>query len=347
MRQHSSTVRSFIGESNPAATLRRLIDKAARNQLPVLILGESGTGKEVVARAIHEAHGSGEFVPIDCGSLVGTLMESDLFGHVKGAFSGATENKKGLVEMADGGTAFFDEIGDLPLEMQVKLLRLLQESEFRPVGALQWKKVDIRIIAATHRDLKAEVAAGRFRLDLYYRLNVFSMRTPPLRDRKDDIRLLAEHFLEQCRSKTPAANLSEEMLALFQDYDWPGNVRELKHTIDRLCAMNSEGVLQMADLPSALQYHRSTNSPTQFSPVAEVAANEGPRPELRISSPMPIFSLPEQERTAIGRALRATGGERAKAATLLKIGRTTLYRKMKRYGMCRSHGPTTSCAESP
>src|SRR5215469_13315656 len=185
----------LVGVSPQIAAIRHLIDKAARHKLPVLLLGESGTGKEVVARAIHNANPRGRFVPIDCGSLVGTLMESELFGHVKGAFSGATDHKKGLVEMADGGTAFFDEIGDLPLEMQVKLLRLVQEREFRAVGALNWRKVDIRIIAATHRDLKTEVARGRFRQDLYYRLNVFTIRLAPLRERKQDIPLLVEHFL--------------------------------------------------------------------------------------------------------------------------------------------------------
>src|SRR5579883_2016879 len=185
----------LVGDSPQIAQVRRLIAKAARNRLPVLLLGESGTGKEVAARAIHEAAGQGRFVPIDCGSLVGTLMESELFGHVRGAFSGATENKKGLVELADGGTAFFDEIGDLPLDMQVKLLRLLQEREYRPVGALKWRAVDLRIISATHRDLKAEVKAGRFRQDLYYRLNVFSIRLPPLREHRQDIPELLEHFL--------------------------------------------------------------------------------------------------------------------------------------------------------
>src|SRR5664279_3756157 len=180
----SGWAHGLVGQSPQIASIRRLIEKAANNRLPVLLLGESGTGKEVVARGIHNANPRGQFVPIDCGSLVGTLMESELFGHVKGAFSGAYENKRGLVELADGGTAFFDEIGDLPLEMQVKLLRLVQESEFRAVGALRWRKVDLRIIAATHRDLKAEVAAGRFRQDLYYRLNVFPIRLPPLRKRK-------------------------------------------------------------------------------------------------------------------------------------------------------------------
>src|SRR5437588_527222 len=247
-----------VGESAEIGGIRRLIEKASRNRLPVLLLGESGTGKEVVARAIHNANPRGQFVPIDCGSLVGTLMESDLFGHVKGAFSGAHDNKKGLVELADGGTAFFDEIGDLPLEMQVKLLRLIQEREFRPVGALHWRKVDLRIIAATHRDLKAEVAAGRFRLDLFYRLNVFGIHLPALRERKGDIPLLIEHFLELGRlAGLPEFHPSRETLDALSSYDWPGNVRELKHCIDRMAAMLSEGALQIEGLPSALQYHQS------------------------------------------------------------------------------------------
>src|SRR5215470_4851139 len=172
---------ALVGDSPQIGVIQRHIEKASRHRLPVLLLGESGTGKEVVARSIYQANPRGQFVPIDCGALVGTLMESELFGHVKGAFSGAVDNKKGLVELADSGTAFFDEIGDLPLDMQVKLLRLLQESEFRAVGSLQWRKVDLRIIAATHRDLKTEVAAGRFRQDLYFRLNVFAIHLPPLR----------------------------------------------------------------------------------------------------------------------------------------------------------------------
>jgi len=322
----------LVGQSSQTAIVRRLIEKASRNRLPVLLLGESGTGKEVVARSIYQSNPEGAFVPIDCGSLVGTLMESDLFGHVRGAFSGAAGDKKGLVEMADGGTAFFDEIGDLPLEMQVKLLRLIQESEFRPVGGLQWKKVDIRIIAATHRDLRAEVAAGRFRLDLYYRLNVFSMRLPPLRQRKDDIPLLVDHFLGQCRDKgLPPMDITGEIHNLFQGYDWPGNVRELKHCIDRLCIMHSEGPLQMINLPSALQYQSSAAAIGQLSGALNAPAS--PLPSYTPHSPSPVFSLPDSERDAIGRALAATGGERQKAASLLKIGRTTLYRKMKQYGM--------------
>ena len=191
----SGQAHGLVGQSPQMAAIRRLIEKASIHRLPVLLTGESGTGKEVVARAIYNANPRGQFVPIDCGSLVGTLMESELFGHAKGAFSGAVDSKRGLVELADGGTAFFDEIGDLPLDMQVKLLRLLQEGEFRAVGSLQWRKVDLRIIAATHRNLSAEVSAGRFRLDLFYRLNVFALRLPSLRQRKEDIPLLVDHFL--------------------------------------------------------------------------------------------------------------------------------------------------------
>ena len=325
-----STV-TLVGQSPETAAVRRLIDKAARNRLPVLLLGESGTGKEVVARAIFEANPRGQFVPIDCGSLVGTLMESDLFGHVRGAFSGAAGDKKGLVELADGGTAFLDEIGDLPLEMQVKLLRLIQESEFRPVGGLHWRKVDIRIIAATHRDLRAEVAAGRFRLDLYYRLNVFCMRLPSLSRRKEDIPLLVRHFLDRCRAQgLPGLELSDEILALFQLYDWPGNVRELKNCIERLSAMRSEGVLQLADLPTALQYRRSADTVGQLSNALDAPLAQA---EYRYSPPPAIVPLPQVQRDAIGRALAAANGEKGRAARMLGVGRTTLYRKMKQYGM--------------
>jgi len=323
-----------VGQSSQMGSIRRLIDKASRNRLPVLLLGETGTGKEVVARGIHEANPRGQFVPIDCGSLVGTLMESELFGHVKGSFSGAAENKKGLVEVADGGTAFFDEIGDLPLEMQVKLLRLLQEKEFRAVGSLQWKKVDLRIIAATHRDLKAEVAAGRFRQDLYYRLNVFTIHLPPLRTRKEDLPLLIDHFLQ------PPPGLStfypsQEVLDALMAYDWPGNVRELKHCVERMTAMQSDGALQMADLPSGLRNHRAAAA---LDRLADFVADESPAqfladPEFHLAPKSPVISLPQSEKQAIAAALASTHGERGKAARILGIGRTTLYRKMKEYGI--------------
>jgi DNA-binding NtrC family response regulator len=317
----------LIGDSPGIAGVRRLLRKASRHQLPVLLLGESGTGKEVAARAIHDAAGRGRFVPIDCGSLVGTLMESELFGHVKGAFSGAIDHKKGLVELAHGGTAFFDEIGDLPLEMQVKLLRLLQEREFRPVGALEWRKVDLRIIAATHRDLKAEVAAGRFRLDLFYRLNVFPIRMPALRERPEDIPCLARSFLDGAGEL-----LTPEILEAFLGYDWPGNVRELRHTVERMAALRSEGALRAADMPSALQYNLAAKQLHSLAGnVADPPAD--PLPEYRHSGHSPVIPLPDAEKRAIADALRATRGQRGKAAQALHISRTTLYRRMKEYGL--------------
>ena len=323
-----STTYGLVGQSPQIVEVRRLISKAARNRLPVLLLGETGTGKEVVARAIHAANPRGEFETIDCGLLVGTLVESELFGHTKGSFSGAIENKKGLVELADGGTAFFDEIGDLPLEAQVKLLRLVQESEFRAVGSLKRRTLDMRIIAATNRDLKAEVAAGRFRPDLFYRLNVVVIRLQPLRDHKADIPLLIEHFLEKGKGEgLPEFYPSAELLAIFQAYDWPGNVRELKQILNRIAALSSEGALQMADLPSALQNLQYASSPHAFQAVVGRDAY----PVFAKPPQSAVISVHDSEKETIARALRATGGERGKAARLLKIGRTTLYRKMKEY----------------
>jgi DNA-binding NtrC family response regulator len=323
-------VYGLVGQSPEVGAVRRLIGKAARNRLPVLLLGESGSGKEVVARAIHQANPRGQFVPIDCGSLVGTLMESELFGHVKGSFSGAIGDKKGLVELADGGTAFFDEIGDLPLEMQVKLLRLIQEMEFRPVGALQWRKVDLRIIAATHRDLKAEVAAGRFRKDLYYRLEVFVLHLPPLRERKADIPRLVDYFLELGQAAgLPPFHPSPEVLAMLQSYDWPGNVRELKHSVDRMAALQSEGALQLCDLPSALQHHLAASELQSLSAAVETTTAE----EFLMAPKSPVISIPQSEKQTISRALASTRGTRTETARLLGIGRTTLYRKMREYGI--------------
>jgi DNA-binding NtrC family response regulator len=250
-----------------------------------------------------------------------------------------------LVELADGGTAFFDEIGDLPLDMQVKLLRLLQEGEFRAVGGMQWNKVNLRIVAATHRDLQKEVTAGRFRLDLFYRLNVFAIRLPPLRDRKEDIPLLVRHFMEAGQaSGLPWMETTPELMEAFQTYDWPGNVRELKHCIDRLSALQSEGALQMSDLPSPLQHSLATANLHQLSgalaisdsPNRDMSNHDMPNhdmPEFTMTPRSPVISLPQSERHTITRALVATKGERGKAARILGIGRTTLYRKMKQYGI--------------
>jgi DNA-binding NtrC family response regulator len=321
---------SLVGQSPQIEAVRRLIEKASRNRAPVLLLGETGTGKEVVARAIYNACARGQFVPVDCGALVGTLLESELFGHVRGAFSGAIENKKGLMELADGGTAFFDEIGDLPLEMQVKLLRLMQEHEFRPVGGLHWKKIDVRIIAATHRDLKAEIAAKRFREDLYYRLHVLTVHLPPLRERKEDIPLLVGHFIDLCRQEgMPEFCCGDDVMRALLSYDWPGNVRELKHCIDRMAALRSEGALQMADLPTALHFCQDSREIQDLSEVLE----QRPFGDFVLPPKRSVISIAESEEYTIKNALRQTNGERAKAAAMLRIGRTTLYRKMKQYGI--------------
>ena len=321
----------LVGASAPIVSVRRLIEKAARNRLPVLLLGESGTGKEVVARAIHDANPRGRFVPIDCGSLVGTLMESELFGHVKGAFSGAVENKKGLVEMADGGTAFFDEIGDLPLEMQVKLLRLIQEREFRAVGALQWRKVDLRIIAATHRDLKAEVAAGRFRLDLFYRLNVFVIHLPPLRERTRGYPAADRAFPRSGRGRRTRAVPSR-----------PGHARHahlLRLARQRPRAEALHGPHGGAALRGRAELRRPSlgiaEPPGALQPgpiVRSGRGRAGPARRLPGTSVPGDFDPGERNR-AITAALDATRGERARAAGLLKIEPHHAVSRMKEYGI--------------
>ena len=316
----------LVGGSPQICQIRRHIEKLGHSKSPVLLLGETGTGKEVIARAIHDASPTGNFVPIDCGSLVGPLMESELFGHARGAFTGATETKRGLIELADGGTAFFDEIGDLPLEMQVKLLRLLQEREFRPVGSLTTRKVEIRVIAATHRDLDREVERNNFRQDLFYRLNVVALRLPPLRERKEDIPLLVERFLAHLGVNHSLTNEAMEALA---SYNWPGNIRELQNCIERMVAMNTGPLLHTCDLPSSLQNHLRASRPGELS-AAAVAAVASAVP-IQASRQSDIISLMEMEKRAIKDALEYTKGDRANAANLLGIGRTTLYRKLKEY----------------
>ncbi|MBV8817361.1 MAG: sigma-54-dependent Fis family transcriptional regulator [Acidobacteriaceae bacterium] len=310
-----------------------LTEKLGKNRWPVLILGETGTGKEVVARTIHNVCGEGPFVTVDCSSMVGPLMESELFGHVKGSFTGAAGTKVGLIEAAHGGTAFFDEIGELPLDLQVKLLRVLQEKEFRPVGALSQKKSDFRIVAATNRDLAAEVEKGTFRRDLFYRLNVVNIRLAPLRERKDDIPLLIEHFLNKHGRNH---SLTQEALDAMLAYDWPGNVRELENAIQRMVALNSGPLLHSMELPSMVLNHARERRSVLAYAAAGVGASEAvmPRPTSAFSIPdearMPV-PLTELERRAILDALAYTKGDRAVAAQLLGIGRTTLYRKIKEY----------------
>jgi DNA-binding NtrC family response regulator len=319
---------ALIGDSPEIRHIRQQIAKLALSKSSVLLLGESGTGKEVVARAIYNANPAGNFIPIDCGSLVGPLMESELFGHAKGAFTGAAEAKRGLIELADRGTAFFDEIGDLPLELQVKLLRLLQEREFRPVGSLHTRKVEIRLIAATHRDLSREVERGNFRQDLYYRLNVVIIRLPPLHERKQDIPLLIERSLQRLGATYA---ITAAAMDAMHAYDWPGNVRELQNCIERMVAMNSGPLLHFTDLPSAVRNHMAGERPLAATAVAGMSVRPSYTAPSRTPAQSGIIPLTEMERRAIRDALEYTKGDRVMAAYLLGIGRTTLYRKLKEY----------------
>jgi DNA-binding NtrC family response regulator len=328
----------LVGQSPRARHVLRMIEKLGRCRWPALLLGETGTGKEVVSRLIYNISPDGPFVTIDCSSMVGPLMESELFGHVKGAFTGAATTKIGLIEAANGGTAFFDEIGELPLDLQAKLLRVLQEKEFRPVGSLSTRRSDFRIIAATNRDLAKEVEKGTFRRDLFFRLNVINIRLAPLRERKEDIPELIAHFLTRVGGNY---TVTSEALELMLSYDWPGNVRELENCVQHMVAINSGPLLHVADLPSNLQNHLLQKKSQYLSAAATAwpgsnephAAVTQPEP-IPMGTPTPIGSivpLMELERRAIMNALDYTKGDRAVAAHLLGIGRTTLYRKLKEY----------------
>src|SRR5580692_7705584 len=316
----------MVGESPRARQLLRMIEKLGNCRWPALLLGETGTGKEVVAREIYNRASAGPFVTIDCSSMVGPLMESELFGHVKGAFTGATANKLGLIETANGGTAFFDEIGELPLDLQAKLLRVLQEKEFRPLGSLTTRRSDFRIIAATNRDLTKEVERGTFRRDLYFRLNVINIRLAPLRERKEDIPALINHFLSRVGGNY---TLTAEALEVMLSYDWPGNVRELENCIQHMVAINSGPLLHVADLPSNLQNHLHQKKSQYLSAAASAwpAAN-GPAAIVSQTESSTVGSgavlasiipLMELERRAIMNALDYTKGDRAVAAHLLGI----------------------------
>jgi DNA-binding NtrC family response regulator len=326
----------LVGQSPRARQILRMIEKLGKCRWPALLLGETGTGKEVVAREIYHRGTEGPFVTIDCSSMVGPLMESELFGHVKGAFTGAATSKLGLIESANGGTAFFDEIGELPLDLQAKLLRVLQEKEFRPLGSLTTRRSDFRIIAATNRDLAKEVEKGTFRRDLYFRLNVINIRLAPLRERKEDIPAFINHFLSRAGGNH---SLTAEAMEVLLSYDWPGNVRELENCIQHMVAVNSGPLLHLADLPSALQNHlyqkksQYLTAAAGSGPVAEAPAYPGvvTPPAAQMLGIAAVIPLVELERRAIVNALEYTKGDRAVAAHLLGIGRTTLYRKLKEY----------------
>lgn len=302
----------LVGLSSNMQSIYRMTERVSQHQYPVLILGESGTGKELLARGVHFAspRRNHPFAPVDCASLVPSLIESELFGYVKGAFTGAIQAKRGLLESAQGGTLFLDEIGDMPLNLQAKLLRALQEHEVRPVGSTERRQINVRIIAATNRDLDAAIRGGTFRQDLYFRLNVVQIKLPPLRDRKSDIPLLAASFLEKFSvMHGTARNISDEVMGCLLAYDWPGNVRELQNVIERAMALGEGRLIELADLPSSL--HRHTGKRYQGD-------NE-------------ILRLEELERRAIFKTLQETDGDKLSTARLLGIGKTTLYRKLKRY----------------
>ncbi|MEJ2006713.1 MAG: sigma-54 dependent transcriptional regulator [Acidobacteriota bacterium] len=310
MRQGLGTL---VGSSAKMQKVYEMILKVATNRHPVLVLGESGTGKELVARAIH-SYGPWRhlpFVPIDCGALSSTLIESELFGHVRGAFTGANQNRSGLLVAGGKGTVFLDEIAELPVELQSKLLRAIQEREVRPVGSNQRTPLEARIIAGTNQYLEGAITRGTFRKDLFFRLNVVSIKLPPLRDRKNDIPLLVHHFIDRHGGAAGGIkDVSYEAMSRLMSYDWPGNVRELENCIQRALALGSPPEIQMRDLPSNLLYlMQSEDGKKRFSTLREV------------------------ERDAIRQALELTGGDRLRAAKLLGIGKTTVYRKIKEYDL--------------
>ncbi len=331
--------RRMVGNSLPMQKLNRFIEKVADTDSTVLISGESGTGKELVARTIHfnSSRAHSPFVPVNCAAIPRDLIESELFGHEKGAFTGATNMRIGRFELANGGTIFLDEIGELPLALQVKLLRVLQEREFERVGGTRTIKVDVRILAATNRDLAKATRDGAFREDLYYRLNVIPLHIPPLREREDDIPLLLDHFMtEFCRKKqkTPL-KITPDAAELLTRYPWPGNVRELENAIERMVILNDRGTITLDDLPDHVR--RDARPP---APQATTDGAEGPSLPISLqwtSSGIDLNGvLDELERALILQALDKSGGVKNKAAALLGLNRTTLIEKIKKKGLAAS-----------
>jgi sigma-54 specific flagellar transcriptional regulator A len=358
-----SSSHPFIGKSQAAQAVRTMIARVANSSATVLITGESGTGKELVARALHEQSDrrGGNFVPINCAAIPKDLIESELFGHRKGAFTGAMADRVGRFELAHGGTIFLDEIGDLPLDMQVKLLRVLQERQVDPIGGSKPVSIDVRVVAATHRDLEAEIAAGRFREDLYYRLNVLPLHTCPLRERPEDLPELLGFFAKRFAPKGQAnISFTEDFMSALQAYAWPGNVRELSNLVDRFSTLFTGEHLALGTVPAtllpkglaALQAERCANPTTNLLPVTEAPAEPvQARPEPQVSdvesiimlaqgSPTPVLppeglSLKERladiERELIQQALERTDGNVSQTARLLNLQRTTLIEKIQKY----------------
>ncbi len=315
----------FVTASKPMIQLREFIGRVARSAFPVLITGESGTGKELVARALHDTSGRAAFVAVNCATLPENLLESELFGHEKGAFTGADREKPGLFEEADGGTLFLDEVGELPLPLQPKLLRALEEGEIRRVGSTRARRMDVRVIVATNRDLEKEVAEQRFREDLFWRLNVVALHVPPLRERVEDIPLLVEHFLNLSSERTaPKADplqtvslrhtVGGETLRLLQSYPWPGNVRELRNALERAIALSPDSEISIGDLPPRIR--------------------DGARSAALVAGAVERhLSLRELEREYIMEVLRQAGGNKTRAADILGMDRKTLYRKLNEFGL--------------
>jgi transcriptional regulator with GAF, ATPase, and Fis domain len=308
---------NIVGRSEPMQAIYDLIPKTAKSHLPVLIQGESGTGKELVARAIH-AHSLRKRKPFlieNCAAIPETLLESELFGHVRGAFTGADRDHTGLFEQASGGTLFLDEIGDMPPSMQARLLRVLQEGELRRVGAERVIQVDVRVVTATHRDLPALVEEGRFREDLFYRLQVLVMQLPPLRERPGDVPLLAGHFLRRISRErgVDTPEVRSNVMSVLEAYTWPGNVRQLENFMQRIALLAGEGPITLS----------------------VIEQDKGLREALlgRQIEPRPVFSLEHSEKEQIRQALEASKGNRSKAARLLGISRATIFRKIKEYGL--------------
>jgi len=327
LRERVSTEENLdgiIGTSSGMQDVLRMISRLKDTRTPVLISGESGTGKELVARAIHFRGMMAQtpFVAVDCGALVPTLMESEMFGYEKGAFTGAMKSKKGLFQAANGGSIFLDEIGELPLEMQAKLLRVLQEKEVRPVGSNDRHAVDVRVIAATNRDLESAYRTGTFRKDLYFRLNVVTVHIPPLRERRADIPMLVHYFLNRYTPTKPLQVTAAAMKSLLQ-YDWPGNVRELENCIARAVTLGDQETIDVQDLPPAIRSEQPASS--EMTPLDAASLS--------------TTALAEMERMTILRVFEQAHGDKALAGKMLGISRATLYRKLKRYKIAPRGNP--------
>jgi DNA-binding NtrC family response regulator len=317
----------IIGSSDEMVRVFKMVGKVADSEATILIQGESGTGKELIAREIHYSsrRASGPFVSINCSAIPRDLLESSLFGHVKGSFTGAVRDSMGHFQVAEGGTFFLDEVGEMPAATQVKLLRALQEREIIPVGGTQPIKIDCRLVAATNADLEKEVAEGRFRADLFYRLNVIPIKLPHLRQRRDDIPLLVDHFLKRYALNNPAKTVNPEAMELLMKYDWPGNVRELENVMERALILDEGGVIGPDDLPDKLRFG---------------AAHRG---SLIIDSP--TLTLEELEKEYILKVLSYTRWQKKKASDLLGINASTLYRKLIAYGVERAGAEGEAVAE--